>query len=746
MASYFRCTWLVCALAWSSGLFASEAPASMPVRPRIGLVLSGGGARGMAHIGVLKVLEELKVPIDCVAGTSMGAIVGGLYASGMSARDIDALMRSVDWQDAFRDRPVRRNLAFRRKQDDRNFLVRLPLGVKGGEVLLPRGLIQGQKLQQTLRRLTVGQAEQIDFDALATPFRAVATDLENGQIVVMGNGDLATAMRASMSAPGVFAPVERDGRLLVDGGLSENLPLDVARAMGADIVIVVDVSFPLLKRSSLKSALTMSTQMLAILLRKDAERQKATLAARDVLVEPQLGEAASTDFTKVAESIALGENAARAMQGQLAALSVDGPAYAEFLAARSARDAAARPEIDFVRVDARSKHYERTIQAALSPAIGRTFDSGFVEKKITELYGLDLFESLDYGVVAAAAGEAGLHGLEIRARRKSWGPNYLRFGLNLQDDFEGSSTYNAAMRFIVTELNDLGGEWITDLQIGDSPKVFSEFYQPFTADRRWFIAPSVRAEVKNVPFLVGDLRIGELRVRSGLFGLDVGRELGNYGELRAGLRRSSGSSTARIGDPADPRLAKKRFQSGEYFYRFSYDRLDNVNFPRQGSQFSLQWNAARTDLGADSGSDRVEADWLYATSRGRNTYILWTSAGTTLDSDKSIQNFYSLGGLFNLSGISPDALSGPHFGVARAIYFRKVGRGGEGLFNAPVYLGASFEMGNVWQQRSEASLRGSRKNTAVFLGLDTLAGPIYLGAGFDDSGGNAFYLLLGRTF
>src|SRR6202161_4073699 len=233
--------WALCAGSlWSAGSWADADPAP---RPRICLVLSGGGARGMAHIGVLKVLEDLQIPIDCIAGTSMGAIVGGLYASGMTAKQIDTTMRSLDWQEAFRDAPPRRDLAFRRKQDDRNFLVRLPIGLKHGKLLLPKGLIQGQKLQETLRQLTLPFSNSTDFDLLPTPFRAVATDLESGNAVLMDKGDLSIAMRASISAPGLFAPVETQGLLLVDGGLAENLPIDVARQMHADILIVSDVSF-----------------------------------------------------------------------------------------------------------------------------------------------------------------------------------------------------------------------------------------------------------------------------------------------------------------------------------------------------------------------------------------------------------------------------------------------------------------------------------------------------------------------
>src|SRR5271154_2624356 len=363
---------------------APETRVDAPDRPRICLVLSGGGARGMAHIGVLKVLEDLKIPIDCIAGTSMGAIVGGLYASGMTAQQIDATMRSVDWQEAFHDAPPRRDLAFRRKEDDRNFLVRLPLGLKHGRILLPKGFIQGQKLQETLRQLTLPFGTSTNFDTLPTPFRAVATDLVTGNAVLMEKGDLAFAMRASISAPGVFAPAEMQGQLLVDGGLAENLPIDVARAMHADILIVSDVSFPLQPRAALDSALTISNQMLAILVRKDADRQRATLGPEDILIQPAIGTASSTDFSAAATTIAAGENAARSMRSRLDMLSVGDAAYGEYLKRRAGREPGL-PEIKFVRVDDESARYEKIIMAEMQPLVGKPLDAHAVDAAITEL-------------------------------------------------------------------------------------------------------------------------------------------------------------------------------------------------------------------------------------------------------------------------------------------------------------------------------------------------------------------------
>jgi NTE family protein len=742
------CAWNAGGGAWAAATPSAgqdPGPEQNLIRPRICLVLSGGGARGMAHIGVLKVLEEMKVPIDCIAGTSMGAVVGGLYASGMSVSQIADTMRSLDWQEAFRDAPPRRDLAFRRKQDDRNFLVRLPLGLKHAKILLPKGFIQGQKLQETLRQLTLPFSNSTNFDQLPTPFRAVATDLETGAAVLLDRGDLAIAMRASISAPGVFAPVDYQGRLLVDGGLAENLPIGVARAMNADILIVSDVSFPLRSRDQLDSALSISNQMLAILVRKDADRQKATLGPQDILIEPVLGAAASTDFTQAVSTIARGEEAARGLIPKLAALGVGDGAYEAYLTRRATRQPGL-PVLKFVRVDPQSKRYEKTILAEMQPLVGKPLDLNAVGSRITELYGLGYFETLDYTLVDEHDGTDEDSGLEVRARRKSWGPNYVRFGLNLEDNFQGNSQYNAAVRFLLTEINDLGAESLTDVQIGSDAKVTSEFYQPLDALRTWFVAPSARIEVRDLPIYVNNLEVADFRDREAEADLDFGRTLGNWGEIRMGYHRINGLTYDRYGNPD---LVTPQYNNGEYFFKFSYDQLDNVHFPRGGQTFSLQWDANRTNLGADIATDRVTADWLMASSRGRNTLLLWTSAGATLDGrlkPSDVQDFYSLGGFFNLSGLAPFSLLGPNYAIARAIYFRKIGSGGEGFFDFPAYIGASLEIGNTWARRSEISYASAHKDGSVFLAFDTFLGPVYLGTGYDQTGNSGYYLFLGRTF
>ncbi len=754
---------------------AAAADAAQAVRPRICVVLSGGGARGIAHIGVLKVLEDLKIPIDCIAGTSMGAVVGGLYASGMTAAQIEATLRSVDWQSAFRDAPPRQDLAFRRKQDDRNFLVRLPLGLKHGKILLPKGFIQGQKLQETLRQLTLPFSNSTGFDALPTPFRAVATDLVTGNRVIWDKGDLAVAMRSSISAPGVFAPVEALGTLLVDGGLAENLPIDVARDMHADVLIVSDVSFPLQSRASLDTAISISNQMLAILVRKDGDRQRASLTPADILISPAMGATDPTDFTASSGAIAAGEAAARNVMEQLEQLRVGEAAYQHYLSRRAAREPDL-PEIKFVRVDPQSKRYEKTIMGEMQPIIGKPLDLNDVGARITELYGLGMFETLDYSLAERSAGlrpdtatsdPAGATagsttaapgprdpnappdeetGLEVRARRKSWGPNYIRFGLNLEDNFQGNSRYNAAARFILTELDTLGAELLIDAQVGSDPRLVAEFYQPLNATRTWFIAPSVRIEARDLPVYSRNVEVADFRDREVEGDFDVGRNLGNWGEIRAGIHRTNGATKLRLGDGS---LVEPQYNIGEAFFKFSYDKLDSVHFPREGASFNLQWDANRADLGADFASNRVSADWLLARSHGRNTWLFWTSAGATVDGDirpTALPDFYSLGGFFNLSGLAPNSLYGPNYAIARTIYFRKIGRGGEGFFEFPAYIGASLEVGNVWQHRGDINFGSAHKDASLFIAFDTFLGPLYLGSGYDTAGHSAYYLFLGKTF
>ena len=729
----------------TAGATALAAPA-VGQRLRVGLVLSGGGARGAAHVGVLKVLEEMHVPIDAIAGTSMGAVVGGLYASGLSAGEIEKLMRSTDWQEAFRGWPAREDLSLRRKQEDETFLVKFPLGLRGGHVVLPKGLIQGQKLTETLRRLTLPVARINNFDDLPTRFRAVATDLENGAAVIMGSGDLTSAMRASVSAPGVFAPFERDGRALVDGGLVDNVPVDIARAMGVDVLIVVDVGFPLLQLKQLSSAPLISNQMLAILIQRSSQAQLATLTAQDVLIQPPLGSISSFDFGAVSKAMATGEVAARARGGQLASLAVSAQEMQRYAQQRAARRQSP-PVIEFAQVDPESEAYiPPPAQDLFKGLEGKPLDADAAQSAVTAIYGRGSLDMLDYRVI----GTDDRYGLALDARPTWHGPDYMRFGLSLQDDLQGGSTYNAAVRFVVSDITRNAGEWVTDLQIGSASQVSTELFLPLAQYSGWFVMPHTAIRERDINVVENQQLLAEYRIHTFDYGLDFGRQFGNWGEIRSGVSREEGHYRLKIGDPNDPNvpdLTDDPFDTTNYFLRLSYDRLDDINFPHRGQQAILQWTGVRNTSGPAQTSDQLTFNYTGARTFGRNTFVFSASAGETMqDHVTDINLLFPLGGFLNLSGLRADSITGPNFGIARLIYYRQIGRGGPGWLDVPTYLGGSLEAGNVWQTRSEASFGNTQKDASIFIGMDTLLGPLYLASGFDQHGNQAFYLFLGRSF
>ena len=708
------------------------------VRPRIGLVLSGGGARGLAHIGVLQMLDEMRVPVDYIAGTSMGAIVGGLYASGLSPREIAQIVTSLEWNVAFQDTPPLQDLSFRRKEDYADFLSKLELGFKDGRLKLPMGLLQGQNLGLILKAL-IGPSENIhDFDHFNIPFRAVATNIETGEQEIIGSGELSTAIRASMSIPGIFAPVAREGKLLVDGGISANLPVNVARQMGADILIVVDIGTPLRTKEQLDSAMTITLQLLTILIQRNTQEQLKTLTARDILISPQLGEIGSGDFNRGNEAIPIGRKAAEAVKSQLQCLSITPEQYAAYIS-RQRRGEVPPAVVDYVRIDNKSRVSDQVIEARLHAKPGDPLDMNMLQKDLTGIYGIDAFDRVDYHLEE----KDGKKGLVVEATDKSWRPNYFRFGLNLEDDFKGSSNYNLALSFTRTAVNSLGAEWRSVAQIGATPRVFTEFYQPVDDTLSYFIAPRFEYKEQSYNLYSSTKIAAQYRVMTVEGGLDVGRQFGNWGEWRFGIRRGYGSVNEHIGDPS---YSGDHFDTGGLYTQFQYNRLDNFNFPQHGTNAAIAWEVSTRELGDDFNLNVLVGHWLSAFTWGSNTLLTSITVRTTTDDSAPIQNMFPMGGFLNLSGYSKDELSGRYTGLARLIYWRKVAGHGLSALKIPVYVGTSYEAGNAWQKSADIGFDSIISAGSVFIGADTYIGPLYFAYGFAEGGHNALYLYLGRTF
>jgi len=730
---------LVAVLAMSASVGAQEGTpgpgAASQERPRVGLVLGGGGARGAAHIGVLRELERLNIPIDAITATSMGAVIGGLYAAGKSPAELEQIVASTDWADGLSDEPDRGDLRLRRKQDEQHYPINLDLGLQRGELKLPLGLVQGQKLDLILRELTVDVSHVRNFDQLPIPFRAIAANIETGERHVLGEGDLATAIRASMSVPGVLAPARVDGHLLVDGGLVGNLPIDVIREMDVDVIIAVDVEFPLYAMEDLESAIAISEQMLTILIRKETVRQIESLSANDVLIRPQIGNYGSANFADILTTIEPGAVATRDAEPQLQALAADEETYTAWRENHRVRQAI-DGNLAFVRVEHNSDLATEVIESRLDVSVGDSIDVQQLSAEARRLHGLNVFRKVNYQLVE----ENGETGVVFDARAKSWGPNFLRFGVSLEDDFEGSTTFDLRARLIRPAVNRYGGEWRADLRVGTEPQLFSEFYQPLRFDQRFFVAPYADFDQSNVNLFAGEDIVARLRLSELTGGIDLGAEIGNIGEFRLGAFRGIGEAPVTVGDPT---LSDADFETGGLRARMRFDTLDAPWFPRHGLRADIEWRLSHPDLGADHRYDTIDFAVEALTSRGKSTFGFGIDYSTTLSFDGALQDLFRLGGFQRLSGFETGAISGPHAAVAKLTFYRCIGTSAGGLFEVPTFVGATVEAGNVWQSRSDMSFSSMLLHGSLFLGMDTYIGPVILAAGVGQSGYSNFYLFIG---
>ena len=711
-----------------------------PQRPKIGLVLAGGGAKGIAHVGVIKVLEEMRIPIDHVAGTSMGSLIGGLYASGMSSDQLEKLILELNWDDLFKDDPDRRDLSFRRKKDDSAFLIDMPVGYRNGKLTRPRGMIEGQKINLLIKSLVFPARDVEDFDDLPIPFRAVAADIENGEPVILGSGSLDQALRASMSIPGVFSPVEIDNHLLVDGGIALNLPVKVARDMGAEVLIVVDLTVPLKKKENLNTGLAILGQSAEFLTRWNVQQQLATLSESDVRIHPVMGDITTADFTRGDESIPIGEKAARQAADELRKYSLSEREYQDHISTRAALSPE-MPVIDFIRVSTDSRVSAEVIESKLRVPVGEPLDIRALYHNLNLIFGLRYFEKVTYDLVT----ESGQTGLAVSARSRTWGPGYLKFGLNLEGDLEGENSYNIGFRYTRTEINSLAAEWQTDLTLGERMRLFTEFHQPLERSLKLFIAPHIQIKRENIDLFDSDGdRIAEYRGTDSSIALETGTEVGNWGEFRFGLRRGWGDVELNVGSIPPP---VKDFDRGEALVRFSFDTLDNIHFPHYGQWGFMEAVYSREDLGAEDSYQRFQADWLGALTWGKNTLSTGLKLGITEDEDAPIYDQFTLGGFMNLSGYGRNELRGQNYGLLKLVYYNRIFGSLTSLMKGvPVYAGASLENGNVWDDRDDADVDSLITSGSVFLGAKTILGPVYLAAGFAEGGRDSFYFFLGRTF
>ena len=725
-----------------------ETLATLPLHPdgsrtRVGLVLSGGGARGLAHVGVLKVLEREHIRIDAIAGTSMGAIVGGLYASGMSAEQLERELRQINWDELFATRVPRPYLSQRRKEEDFEIATGLEFGVHDGQLSAPQGALSSRGLELLLRRLTLPARGIADFDRLAIPFRAVATDMETGKPVVLSHGDLAVALRSSMSVPGVFAPTEVDGHILGDGGLVDNVPVDVARAMGVDVVIAVNVGTPLAGRESLSSAVGLTEQMIAILTEQNVERSIATLKAHDLLLNPDLGTLSSGDFGLTPQLIKVGEDFARSQAPRIAAYAAPAADYAQWLALHVQPTMAPTP-LAAVRFEGSAHTNPDRFEAKLQSQAGELFDTKKAEADARRLAASGDYTRADYRLVGGPNNET----LQFDLQDKPWGPNYLRAGLDLHADFSGHSGFDVKLSHNHHWLTKNGTEWRNFIQIGERPALFSEIYHPLwlniddTSD--WFSAAYVSGDRQHLSAYAGDgTEIAQFLRSTAQFGVDLGLPFGRLGELRAGFVHLTTSTTptllsaAWLGSPH-----AQVWQEDGLRVRGVVDQLDYVNFPTSGYRLEGEAVVGTRRLQQSEHMARGSVEATAVDTYGRNTFELHGALKMADERAQLLVDQFTLGGFQQLSGYRPGQLSGNAVLFGRLNWYRR-------LTDTPVFargffVGASLEAGNAWDERSQLGLRHLRSGGSIYLGADTGLGPMYLGLTYAPRGELGIALFIGR--
>lgn len=731
--------------------------------PKICVVLSGGGARGFAHVGVLRYLEEHHIPVDCIAGTSMGAVIGGLYASGMSVDDIEQHVKQINLGQVALDIVDRRKLNQSLREDDTNYPIGATFGLNENGLSLPLGAIQANQFLQLLHNWTANVPPDISFDQLPIPFRAVATDLETGEMVIFDKGPLHNAIHASMAAPGVFAPVEINGRLLTDGGLVRNLPVDVARGMGADIIIASNIGTSLLPRAELKSFFNISQQMMSILTEQNVNEQVSSLLPTDILINPNLSGFGFMDFPREAEITAIGYSATQASQAQLKVLELDEASYLAQIKARPESNLSP-VLIAFVDVHSSGKIPAEDIRRQLGVDVGGTYDSGTINRQIAPLLDTRQFDSITHTLVRRGY----QYGVEIDAVEKSWGPNFIRLGLEMMTGLNGQGGFELQVGHRLPWLTSSGLEWRNDFELGKTYGLRSELRQPLWTREGNYLAPFVDLHQKTLNVYSNqndNTPIAEYHMQTAQAGLDIGVPIGSFGELgelRSGLLATHYNLHPQLGalitqqDNGGQLISSLPFvKMSEYAFhvKLSIDQLDTPVFPRQGYLFGGELltglNQNRTNSAVlDTHNDLRNFQQLMlnaslAYSEHANSVNLSMQLGERAQSGSAIPGVgLALGGFEHLSAYQPDQFIGNRLFYTNVTYLYRALN--YGLAGEAAFLGTSLEIGNAANSKSDFSLANLKKSLSVFIGATTFMGPIHVGVAVAPAGEFNLFLQLGR--
>ncbi len=699
-------------------------------RPKIGLVLGGGGARGAAHVGVLRALKEMNIPVDYITGTSMGSVVGSLFAIGLDPDEIEAILLGVDWDDLFSDRPRRTQRIFRRKEDDSAAFLPVEWGWKG-RIALSSGVIAGQKLSFAFRDDYLYLAGHQGFDNLSYPFRAVATDLQTGLMFIPEQGNLLKIVRASMSIPGVFPPVKWEGRTLVDGYLARNLPVDVCQDLGAEIIIAVDVG-ALPEETNPEHFRTLGGINMQKGIINGRQNVDPQVERADIVIQPIL-DISSRDFKSVGRTIEPGYQAAQTVAAQLRKLSLSDDDYAAHLQ-KHAYKGAPQLIINDILLHNNTRVHDHAILKNISQQRGELLDLDQLKYDLAEIYDFGVFELVDFSL----ENDEGEINLIIAAEEKYYAPNILNFGLSYYGGAGNQSILDVRARWTHLEMNRFGAEQRTDFQAGQTILFKTEYYQPLTWNRIPFFALAGQYENSIYPWYFEMTHWGDYRTQGWRITPDLGLRLGHWGEFRIGMDLGHLKASDRTG------LSLAEFVGNRGGYRVSL-KLDKVDFPflpRRGVEGEIRYFAGRPEFGSGLNYDRLEGRFSGAKTWGGNTFHLALEGGTNFGSTLPEYHMFTLGGLNRLTGYQKHQLRGQRFALGQLRWYHQI-LGQPSPFSTSWYVVVQGEAGNVWDYLDESGFDDLHYTGSVGIVATTLFGPLTIAYGRTDDGKSSAYVTLG---
>jgi len=700
-------------------------------RPRIGVALSGGGARGLAHIGVLQWFEEHQIPIDYLAGTSMGGLIGGLYAMGMDSDEMRQILESLDWDQLLTSSPAYTNLTFRRKEDRRAYPGGLQLGWQQG-LKTQSSLSDAHFIGLLLSRLALPYSSADHFDELPIPFRAVAVDMEGAERIILEEGSLAQALQATMAIPGVFPPVEVDGKLLADGGLLNNLPTDVVKAMGADIVIAVDVGTPIGDRESLASFFGVLNQSIGVM---RIENVRHNLLLADIVVSPDLQGYTTMGFSAGPAIVDLGYQAAESKGVFLEALSVNDTQWEQYQEFKRSRRREGAFRAEFLELAGPSQRDQEEIRRSLEENIGAELQTAALESDLNALYSLGRYRALSYRGITREQEE----GLLVEVTPKPHGPPFIDLGFEINGADIDNIRLGIRSRTTFWDVGAYGSEWRVDLGFGPETFARSEYYYP--AGWGFFLAPRAFVEGEKIPLFEDGQRVAEYKATSAGAGFDLGYGFGSRThEIRLGYEISHLDARVRIGDPLLPSVEGT---VGVASLGWIHDRLDSAVVPRSGFRVELRPNWFFQSPGISGGFPQAELKFAFFQRVGEpNTVFVLGEGGTTFGETAPPAQQLTLGGPLRLGAFHQDEFRGSRLIFSTQGYIHRIGSL-PALFGGKIYAGLWHEIGAVFEPQ------GQRDYLSVLSGgvlAETILGPVIVGGSWGEGGRYLFYFSVGSLF